>query len=169
VYNIFKHFFKKKIVAKPLDTPTQKSQSSAIIGTISSNPGYYNVNINTHIPQAGLYPGKLTLNPSLSRRRQILALHDSQGQEIVKLNDDGTVTWANDINVDEAAEAFSKVMLVGGEIQAGITQAVKYKMRDSVFNDLIEIAKEKGPLTAEDLTYLLGASKIVEKLKGGKE
>jgi len=54
-------------------------------------------------------------------------------------------------------------------MQAGITHGVKLRMRDSVFADLIEIAKEKGSLTADDLTYLLEASKIVEKLKGGRE
>jgi hypothetical protein len=83
------------------------------------------------------------------------------------LNLDGSVTWANGIDIDAAAEAFGKSLHMSAEIQAGISKAVKLKMRDSVFEDLINIAKEKGSLTAEDLTYLLEASKIVEKLKGG--
>ena len=91
----------------------------------------------------------------------------NSGTEIVRLNLDGTVTWAKDINIDEAAVAFSKSISLGAEMRAGITEATKLKMRDSVFEDLINIAKEKGSLTAEDLTYLLEASKIVEKLKGG--
>lgn len=41
-------------------------------------------------------------------------------------------------------------------------------MRDMVFEELIDIAKENGPLSAEELTYILRASKIVEKLKGTK-
>jgi len=49
---------------------------------------------------------------------------------------------------------------------AGISDRVKYDARDSVFTELINIAKEKGPLSADDLTYFLEASKIMEKLKG---
>lgn len=91
----------------------------------------------------------------------------STNQEIVKLNLDGSVTWANGIDVDAAAEAFGQSLQLSAEMKAGISKSVKLKMRDSVFEDLINIAKEKGSLTAEDLTYLLEASKIVEKLKGG--
>ena len=91
----------------------------------------------------------------------------NSGSEIVRLNIDGTVTWAKGIDIDTAAEAFSKSLELGVEVKAGISRSVKLKMRDSVFDDLINIAKEKGSLTAEDLTYLLEASKIVEKLKGG--
>ena len=87
--------------------------------------------------------------------------------EIVRLNTDGTVKWSNGINIDEAAEAFGKSLSIGVEMKAGITTRVKHEMRDSVFADLIEIAKEKGNLSVDDLTYLLEASKIVEKLKGG--
>lgn len=90
----------------------------------------------------------------------------NNGQEIVRLNIDGTVTWANGIDIDEAAKAFEKALIYGAELKAGITQNVKFSMRDSVFESLISIAKEKGPLSVEDLTYLLEASKIIEKLKG---
>lgn len=90
------------------------------------------------------------------------------GKEIVTLNKDGSVIWNEDIDIDKAAEAFSKSLVLGAELAAGITKTVKLKMRDSVFEDLIKIAEDKGSLTAEDLTYLLSASKIVEKLQGGK-
>ena len=93
----------------------------------------------------------------------------STNGEIVRLNKDGSVTWSDDIAVDSAAEAFAKTLTLGAELAAGITQSVKYQMRDSVFEDIINIAREKGSLTADDLTYLLEASKIVEKLKGPKD
>lgn len=99
----------------------------------------------------------------------VLTLYNNSHCEIVRLDTDGTITWANGINVDEAAEAFSRVISLSAEIKSGITQGVKHRIRDSVFADLINIAKEKGSLTADDLTYFLEASKIVEKLKGGKE
>lgn len=88
------------------------------------------------------------------------------GKELVSLDKNGKVTWANDIELDEAAEAFEKLLVISAELKAGISQTVKLKMRDSIFESLIGIAKEKGSLTADDLTYLLEASKIVEKLKG---
>ena len=98
-----------------------------------------------------------------------LVVYDTNNKEIVRLNRDGTVVWDRDIDEDEAAKAFSRSLTLATELQAGITQRVKLDMRDSVFNDLIEIAKSKGPLSADDLTYLLAASKIVEKLKGKNE
>jgi len=91
------------------------------------------------------------------------------GKEIVTLNKDGSVTWHDEININEAADAFAKSLSLGAEHMAGITQGVKQRMRDSVFNDLIEIAKEKGSLSADDLTYLLSAAKIMEKLKGPRD
>lgn len=93
----------------------------------------------------------------------------TSNNEIVRLNKDGSVSWSDEIAIDAAAEAFSKTLMLGAEMAAGITQSVKYRMRDSVFEDIINIAREKGSLTADDLTYLLEASKIVEKLKGPKE
>jgi len=99
----------------------------------------------------------------------IFTLHDPNNKEIVKLNSDGTITWTDGIEIDEAAEAFSKSIRLGAELSAGITKSVKLRMRDSVFEDIIEMAKLKGPLSVEDLTFMLESSKIVEKLKGPGE
>ena len=96
----------------------------------------------------------------------ILALFNSTGNMIVELHNDGSVTWDNEIDISEAAKALTEVLTLTAEQRAGVSTNVKLKMRDSVFNDLIQIAKEKGSLSAEDLTYYLEASKIVEKLKG---
>jgi hypothetical protein len=96
----------------------------------------------------------------------IMTFSNPAGQEIVRLNLDGSVSWPNGIDIDAASEAFGKSLQMGAEMRSGISKSVKLKMRDSVFEDLINIAKERGSLTAEDLTYLLEASKIVEKLKG---
>lgn len=99
----------------------------------------------------------------------IMRINDADGKELVKLMNDGTVKWTDEDNVDEAAKSFARMLKLGVEASAKITNKVKLDMRDSVFNDIIEIAKMKGALTAEDLTHLLEASKIVEKLKGPKE
>jgi hypothetical protein len=109
--------------------------------------------------------GTITFSPP--KPTSIIALSNS-GTEIVRLNIDGSVTWNDKVDVDAAAEAFGQAISIGAELSAGVTKRVKLEMRDSVFEDLIAIAKEKGSLTAEDLTYLLQASKIVEKLKGGR-
>lgn len=93
----------------------------------------------------------------------------NNGKEIVRMNTDGTVTWAEDYDIDAAAEAFGRSLTYSAELKAGITRKVKTDMRDSVFEDLINIARDKGSLTADDLTYLLEASKIIEKLKTNDE
>lgn len=93
----------------------------------------------------------------------------NQGKEIVRLNLDGSVTWNDEINVDEAAEAFARSMRIGLEIQAGITKGVKSRMRDAVFEEIIELAKINGKLTLDELTFMYESSKIMEKLKGGRD
>jgi len=95
-----------------------------------------------------------------------LVIHGKDNKEIVRLNDDGTVTWANDIDVDEAAFALGQSLTLNVENSAGLTYAVKQRMRDTVFEEMISMAKEKGGLTADDLTYLHQAAKIMDKLKG---
>ena len=122
---------------------------------IGGGPGYYSIGSG--------------ITFSMPTRTNIVSLNDANGKEIVRINMDGSVTWADGIKIDEAAEAMSKSMSNAVELQAGITKAVKLRMRDSVFEDIIEIARQKGSLTADDLTYLLEASKIVEKLKGAKD
>jgi hypothetical protein len=99
----------------------------------------------------------------------IISISGASNKELVRLNSDGTVVWATGVEVDEAAKTFANMMSLSAEMAAGITQSMKLRMRDSVFEDLINIAKEKGSLSADDLTYLLEASKIVEKLRGPKD
>ena len=96
----------------------------------------------------------------------VISIKGLNNKDIVTIENDGTVTWAGDIDVDEAAEAFGRVLSLSTEMRSGITSGVKSRIRDSVFEDLISIARDKGSLTAEDLTYLLRSSKIIENLKG---
>ena len=132
----------------------------------------YSYNTITTMPYAGAQgaAGSFTIGTNLHNATSVVAFYKGAGGgELVRLNRDGTITWSNGIDVDEAAEAFGRAISLGAEMQAGITEGTKRRMRDSVFADLIEIAKEKGTLTADDLTYLLEASKIMEKLKGGRD
>ena len=167
------------ILPLPSTVITTGSIGSSIIPT-GVTYGAYNTSpytINTanvsattqhNVMGSNIYSSGYTIGATTSPS-SIVAFNSANNGEIVRLNCDGTVTWANGYNIDEASEAFAKVISIGAELSVGITQSVKQKMRDSVFNDLIDIAKEKGSLSVEDLTYLLTASKIVEKLKGGKE
>lgn len=95
-----------------------------------------------------------------------LAVSDGKGNEIVRLETDGTVVWSKGIDVDAATEAFSKSLRFGAELVAGITYGAKQRMRDVVFEEIISMAQEKGSITAEELTYLHKAAKIIDKLKG---
>jgi len=126
--------------------------TSGVTAIVGNGAGTYYGNYNTYNPK----PSPIIIN-------------SSNNKEVVRLNPDGSVTWNKEINIDEAARAFAESLRVGAELASGITEGVKRRMRDSVFEDLIAVAKEKGSLTADDLTYLLQASKIVEKLKGGRE
>lgn len=143
---------------------TSVSSPSAIWHSV---PGVYGTTIGATYAGGSGMAGGFTFAPPAAPPN-IITLN-SQSKEIVRLNHDGSVTWNSEINVDEAAEAFGRSISLGAEISAGLTKQVKLRMRDSIFEDLISIAKDKGSLSAEDLTYLLEASKIVEKLKGGKE
>lgn len=153
------------ILSTGTNIPTYTMNSSMITGSAIAAGSVYNT--ITSSPYQG--SSSFTIGTNLHNSTSVVTFYNQSNTEIVRLNRDGTITWGNGIDVNEAAEAFARSISLGGEMQSGITQGVKHRMRDSVFADLIEIAKEKGSLTADDLTYLLEASKIVEKLKGGKE
>lgn len=89
---------------------------------------------------------------------------NSPTKEIVRICSDGSVKWNDEIQIDAAAEALSKSLKLGVEIAAGITSRVKKEIRNSVFEDLITLAKEKGTLTADDVEYALRCCKIMDKL-----
>jgi hypothetical protein len=118
-----------------------------------------------------IYPGYVTTNYQSSYNTRMVSEKDhikfinSAGVEIVRLNNNGSVVWANGIVPDEAIDSFRSSLEIAAEQKVGIHMGTKHRMRDSVFKDLIEVARDKGPLSAEDLTYLLEASKIVERLK----
>ena len=146
------------------------------IGTITSTAWPYNMTsaamtataVNPALSGTITIPSNFSMGTSMHFTPPHIVQFSNNGQEIVKMKSDGSIEWANGIQIDEAAEAFGKSLAIGAEYSAGITKRVKLEMRDSVFEDLIAIAKERGSLTAEDLTFLLQGSKIVEKLKGGK-
>jgi hypothetical protein len=127
-----------------------------------SNPYYgavasYNSAVSNITPQ----------NPNTSAA--MVFYGGSSHKEIVRLNPDGSVTWADGINVPEASQAFERSLRLGAERSAGITYGVKQRIRDAVFEELIEMANSKGTLSVDDLTYLHQAAKIMDKLKGIKE
>jgi hypothetical protein len=121
--------------------------------------------IVTNGQQYTLSPSWNTMYMSLTATDKYIEIQDANSQPIVTLYSDGAVIWTDSIKIDEAAESFARSLYLGAELKSGIIETSKRKMRDSVFEDLISIAREKGSLTAEDLTYMLAASKIVEKLK----
>lgn len=137
--------------------------SAAAVSTITS---INSANISNWNISGVANTGYLFSNGSTPTWTSVLSANGTNGKEIVRLNRDGSVTWSDEINVDEAAEAFGKALQVGAEISAGLTYSVKQRMRDTVFEEMISLAKEKGSLTAEDLTYLHTAAKIMDKLKG---
>jgi hypothetical protein len=135
--------------------------SSTIVGT----SGTYSVNYPVYTAatgaQWGMYQGTVMST-------SILTLHSKNHTELVRIENDGTVKWKDDATVDAAAESFAKTLQLGAEKAAGITYGVKQRMRDTVFEEIISMSKEKGSLTPEGLTYLWQAAKIIDKLQGAQ-
>jgi hypothetical protein len=113
---------------------------------------------------AGSGLGQFTFH--VQQPANILTINGHNQQEIVRITKDGEVIWANGFEVNEAAEAFASSLHLSTEIAAGIRYSTKQKMRDAVFEEMISMAQEKGSLTADELTYLWQAVKIMDKLKG---
>ena len=143
--------------------PGVGAQGSAtnIYGTMAGSGGGVGTSITTSNYVTNTMNSITMLQPP-----NVISIKGLNNKDIVTIENDGTVTWAGDIDVDEAAEAFGRVLSLSTEMRSGITSGVKSRIRDSVFEDLISIAQDKGSLTAEDLTYLLRSSKIIENLKG---
>jgi hypothetical protein len=156
------------------------AMASNITGTVAANASQYSIvnanynNIGIGQPISTTIPGSqynisngytVGFAPPVST----VAFHNGSNQEVVRLNKDGSVTWASGINIDDAADAFAKSIQLGAERSAGITAGVKQRMRDTIFEEMIEMAKIKGTLDADELTYMLSAAKIMDKLKGKYE
>ena len=164
----------------------QSSFNTNMTGAVAVNASQYSI-VNSNYSTAGIIAQPVsTVLPNAVIQSQYnisgngytigtmqppsaISVTNSNNKEIVRLNKDGSVTWADEINVDEAANAFSKSLQLGAERSAGITAGVKQRMRDTIFEEMIEMAKVKGTLTADELTYMLSAAKIMDKLKGGYE
>ena len=136
---------------------------SHTVGTGGHAAGVSSINIS---PVMTAWHGNIT---AASPCHDVLVLHRSNGNEVVRLTNNGSVVWASGIDVDEAAKAFATSMSIGAELMAGITYSVKQRMRDAVFEELIDMANTKRTLTVDDLTYLHQSAKIMDKLKGIKE
>jgi len=94
----------------------------------------------------------------------VIALYGDDGEEIVKLRGDGIVVWKSGTQVDEATKAFSLALRQGAAMTGGITAVVKAEIRNEIYANLIALAKEKGNLSIEDLTFDRDSCILVEKL-----
>lgn len=112
----------------------------------------------------GMIPSNVKLSPYTDN---ILTINRKDDTEIVKLKIDGTVEWADGINMDEAAESFGNTLRLGAEMAAGIKYSNKCQIRNTIFEEIILMANNKGgSLTADDLTFMLSSAKMMDKLKG---
>lgn len=172
----------KKMTVLP--STTMQGQHASTTGnytTLTGTPLY--TNLTSYGPQAGTYVTGIAGNSSWvstsgivsngyniasSVSPSVMSLHNPSNKEIVRLNNDGSVTWNDSINIDEAATAFASSIQLGAELMAGVTYGVRQRIRDAVFEELIDMANNKGTLSVDDLTYLHQAAKIMDKLKGIK-
>lgn len=160
--------------AKSLNQPSVLMQGNSF-GAVQTGPGniqYINTGVNSiNTSGQALYSG---MGPTVTSawwsnaqsHTDVISLFGENKQEIVRISNAGEVIWGDGINVTDAAKAFGRSLRLGTEQAAKITYNVKQQMRDAVFEELISMAKEKGSITSEDLTYLHQAAKIMDKLKG---
>lgn len=124
--------------------------------------------VSTYTGYTGTYTNAQWAKPSITTTSSALTVNDNNGKELVKLDYNGNVIWADSVNIDGAAEAFAKSITVGAEMAANITYAMKQRVRDAVFDELETMIQEKGVITTLDLTYLREAAKIIDRLKDVK-
>ena len=96
---------------------------------------------------------------------ELLVIRNYTNDVLVTLYPDGRVEWADNIEIDEAAAKFSAMLNISPDIIANIKYENKKKIRDSIFEDMIELAKDKN-LTVEDLTCMWHTAKMMDKLRG---
>lgn len=162
-----------------IPTPTATSHTIGTSGTITINSSFPAYTISgfsgygsggggyTTGLSNGLYSSGFTTNTSVPS--YLVAFYDHNGAEILRVEPDGTVIWKNGVSeeaISEAQNALSRSINLTLESKAGIVEGTKRKIRDQVFEEIIEFAKQRGALTADDLTFMLESSKIIEKLKG---
>jgi len=170
--------FKKKSNKVTLPTPGSRPLGSVLSGATVAGSSYGTINITSGayagIATSGVTMGPMTIAAPVytigsSSDTKLISFFKSNGDPLVVLNRDGSVTWPKEIEVNEGAKAFSTMLTLGSESKAGVTEGVKRRMRDLVFEEIIQMARERGALTADDLTFMLQSSKIIEKLKGPNE
>lgn len=138
---------------------TQGTITGAAIGNQSTGPipNYYTTYTTSTITKRSV---------EFQVGHDIIKIYNKDGFTLLTVDYDGKVTWHDGIQIDEAVEAFSQVIWLSAEQTSRVTSAVKRKIRDKIFEELLEIAKEHGTLTAEDVEYTYKCCKIMDKLNG---
>lgn len=165
---------------------TTGSGTQANIATVPVNsqpgsigPNTYGNLIGTYTNTSGTYAattlnnyGTLTSTGSIrsstgyiQQHGTCVSIHAHNGSEIVRIDNTGIVTWDNNINIDAAAEAFGQAIKMGAEFSAGLTAVKQIEIRNNLFEEIIQVAKEEGPLDADKLAFMLRSCKIMDKLK----
>ena len=131
--------------------------NGAIVGN-GGTPYVYNVSsINSGLVNTGFVGNNYSYD--------VISFRGKDNKEVVSVKSDGTVVWADGIQINEAAEAFSRSMTLGSEMCAKITSRVRREIKDVIFDELHKLALEKGSITAEDIKYFHQCTKLMDKLK----
>lgn len=144
------------------------SASSGSYGSGITIPPYYSSGTGSYsrgaLRGSASGPG-IPLSPAKST--DLFVVYDAGYKSIVSIKMDGSVIWAEDAIIDDAADKFSTMISLGIEKAAGITNKVRNDIRDVIFEEIIEIAKTSSTgITADEIQRLYEATKIMEKLKG---
>jgi len=94
----------------------------------------------------------------------LITMFNSNNEEVVRLREDGIVIWKHGINIDDATRAFSIALRQGAVVCSGVGAIARTEIRSEIYANLINLAKEKGSLTIDDLTFDRDSCILVEKL-----
>ena len=100
--------------------------------------------------------------------KHIVEFRDGNGNPIVTLENDGSVTWHQENAEDEAVKAFGNLLTISVEQKASVTQRVKDEIFDQVFHEIYQVFKDRDSITGEELRIAYESSKIFRKLRGDK-
>lgn len=156
-----------------INSNTQKSYVSTSNGNVlvsgqsgvangANGAGGAGAGIGNGVSASKYYNNKA--NITVAGKGFCIAISGEDGEEIVRLRNDGKVVWKNGVQLDEGVKSFSSLLRLGVAESAGVGASVRREIREQVYADLIAMAKEKGSLTEEDLTFDRDSCILVEKL-----
>lgn len=139
---------------------------------MDQTPDTNSTNIKTSWLAANAAATVLKVQPPSSTPEIILSPGDdiisisNDGELVVSLKQDGTVTWPNVPNPDVAGKAFGEALRNSVQHIAGIDSTAKRIIEEDLVIFLMGVADQEGPLSAEGLKIAFEHIRAMNRLRG---